>query len=128
MSIYASDQFQRCSSPPLPPGNCGAFAPVVSPGGGAFAVLSWPQGLSVSIPQGDPRAFDTHVFERQIYKFIEKDEAFVKDWLVHPGKKNLSMFLKVCFLNFRYFFITCKHINISVKVNYILLITKQSLT
>ena len=30
------------------------------------------------------------------------------------------MFLKVCFLNLRYFFITCKHINISDKVNYIL--------
>jgi len=26
------------------------------------------------------------------------------------------MFLKVCFLNFRFFFITCKHINISDKV------------
>ena len=45
-------------------------------------------------------------------EFIGKDEAFVEQWLV----------------NVRYFFITCKHINISDKVHYILFITKQSVT
>ena len=43
-------------------------------------------------------------------------------------KKNLSMFLKLCFLSFRYFFITCKHINIWDEVNNIMFITAQSLT
>ena len=38
------------------------------------------------------------------------------------------MFLKVCFLSFRYFFITCKHINITDKVNYILFIMTKTIT
>ena len=72
----------------------------------------------ISIPRGDPRLFDTSVFERQI-SLSGRTRPFVKDWLVHQGQKNLSMFLKVCFLNFRYFSITCKHINIGHRVNYI---------
>ena len=40
-----------------------------------------------------------------------KTELSVRDY------KNLSMFLKICFLNFRYFFITYKYINISDNVN-----------
>ena len=72
----------------------------------------------ISISRGDPRLFGTRVFERQI-SLSGRTRPFVKDWLVHQGQKHLTMFLKVCFLNFRYFFITCKHINISDKVNYI---------
>ena len=71
----------------------------------------------ISIPRGDPRLFDTRVFERQI-SLSGRTRPFVKEWLVHQGQKTLSMFLRICFLNFRYFFITCKHINISDKVNY----------
>ena len=48
---------------PIPPGNRGAFAHVVSPGGGAFVILSRPRGLGISIPRGDPRAFD-NVFSK----------------------------------------------------------------
>ena len=55
-------QFQRCPSPP--PGNREAFAHVVSPGGGALANFIAARGLGISIPRGDPRAFDTRVFER----------------------------------------------------------------
>ena len=47
--------------PMPPPGNRGAFVHVVSPGGGAFAILSRPRGLDFSVPRGDPRAFDTSV-------------------------------------------------------------------
>ena len=54
---------------PPPPGNSGGFAHVVSPGDGAFAILSRLRGLGISIPRGDPRAFDT----------------CVTDWLVHQG-------------------------------------------
>ena len=72
----------------------------------------------ISILRGDPRLFDTRVFERQV-SLSGRTRPFVKDWLVHQGQKNLSMFLKVCCLNFRYFSIPCKHINISDKVNYI---------
>ena len=81
---------------PIPPGNRGAFAHIVSPGGGAFAILSRPRGLSISIPRGDPRAFDTHVFERQ----IGKDKAFVKDWLVHQGLEKLENVFKGMFSQF----------------------------
>ena len=80
--LLCINQFQRC---PSPPGNCGAFAHVVSPGGGAFTILSRPWGLSISIPRGDPQAFDTQKTD----KFIRKDEAFVKDWLVHQGLEKL---------------------------------------
>ena len=37
---------------PPPPGNRGAFAHVVSPGGGAVAILLRPRGLGISIPPG----------------------------------------------------------------------------
>ena len=47
-----------------PPCNRGAFAHVASPGGRAFAILSRPRGLGISVPRGDPRAFDTRVSER----------------------------------------------------------------
>ena len=57
---------QSIPAVPIPPGNRGAFAHVVSPGGGAFVILSRPRGLGISIPRGDPRVFDTRVFERQI--------------------------------------------------------------
>ena len=52
--------------------NRGAFAHVVSPGGGAFAILSRPRGLGISIPRDDPRAFDTRVFERQIHVSLSR--------------------------------------------------------
>ena len=42
---------------PSPPGNCGAFACLVSPGGGALANLARPGGRAFAYP----RAFDTHV-------------------------------------------------------------------
>ena len=41
---------------PPPPGNCGAFACLVSPGGGALANLARPGGRAFAYP----RAFDTH--------------------------------------------------------------------
>jgi len=55
---------------------------------------------------GDPRAFGTRVLESAMDEFIRKDEAFVEQWLVRQGLKKLADVLKVCFLNFRYFFIT----------------------
>ena len=65
------------NAPCTPPGNCGAFARLVSPGGGVFANLARPGG-----------------------------QAFA-----NPGttQKNLSMFLKVCFLNFNMYFNLKKH-------------------
>ena len=60
--------------PSPPPGNCGAFAHVVSPGSGAVVILLRPRGLGISIPPGI-----WHTCLRKTDKFIGKDEAFVKD-------------------------------------------------
>ena len=51
---YASVN-SSCAHPPHP-GNCGAFACLVSPGGGALANLARPGGRAFAYP----RAFDTH--------------------------------------------------------------------
>ena len=82
-----------------PPGDRGAFAYVVSPGGGAFAILSWPRRLGISIPRGETRAFDTRVMETTD-NFIVKNEAFVKDWLVRQGLQKLVEVLKGTFSQF----------------------------
>jgi len=34
--------------------------------------------LSICVPRGDPRAFDTRVFESAMDEFLGKDEAFVE--------------------------------------------------
>ena len=47
------------------------------PGGGTVAILIAARGLGISVPRGDPRAFDTRVFKK-MDKFFGKDEAFVK--------------------------------------------------
>ena len=44
-----------------PPGNRGAFAEVVSPWGGAFAILSRPGGWALAYPGASPGHL-THVF------------------------------------------------------------------
>ena len=45
------------AAPIPPPGNCGAFACLVSPGGRALENLARPGGRAFA----NPRAFDTHV-------------------------------------------------------------------
>ena len=112
-----------------PPGNPGAFANVVSPGGGAFAILSRARGLGISIPRGKSRAFDTRVFELTWRSLSGRTKPLWKTGLSVTDLKNLWKFLKVCFLNLRHFFIyTGKNTNKSDKMNYILFVTKQSLT
>ena len=50
---------------PLPvPCNRGTFAHVLSPGEVALANFIAARVLGISIPWGDPRAFDTRVFKR----------------------------------------------------------------
>ena len=41
-------------APSPPPGNCGAFAPLVSPGGGAFANVALPGGRAFANPRANP--------------------------------------------------------------------------
>ena len=93
--------------PPPFPGNRGAFAQVVSPGGGSL-----PGGWALAYPGATPGHL-THVFELTWKSLSEKTRPSLKTGLSVTDSKNLWMFLKVCFLNFSYFFIyTCKHMNI----------------
>ena len=68
------------------------------------------------------------MYFRKMDECIEKDEAFVKDWLVRQGLEKPVNVFKGMFSQFIFFFITCKHINISDKVNFILFITVKTIT
>ena len=87
-------QFQQC---PFPlPRKRGAFAHVVSPGGGAFAILSRPGGWAFAYPW----ALDTRVFESAMDEFIGKDGAFVEHWLVRQELEKLVDVFKGMFSQF----------------------------
>ena len=45
------------NAPCTPPGNCGAFARLVSPGGGVFANLARPGGRAFANPGDNPEKF-----------------------------------------------------------------------
>ena len=80
------------SAHPSPPGQPrGICRPhVVSPGDGAFAILSRPGGW----------AFDARVFESAMDECIGKDEAFVEQWLVRQGLDKLVDVFKGMFSQF----------------------------
>ena len=80
---------QQCilTSPP-PLGNCGAFAQVVNPGGGTFAILLWPGGWAFAYPRTTPEHL-TRVFESAMDEFSGKDKAFVEQCLVCQGLEKL---------------------------------------
>ena len=76
---------------PIPPGNRGAFAHVASPGSGAFAIYRGPRPGTVDCePRGDSWSFDPRVLQVLWMKKEGKDEAFVENWLVRQGLKNLE--------------------------------------
>ena len=56
--------------------------------------------LGICLPRGDPRAFDTRVFESATKKFIGKEDAFVEDWLVRQGLNKLVDVFKAMFSQF----------------------------
>ena len=116
---------QSIPAVPIPPGQPRGICSHCQSRGWGIRNFIAARGLGISIPRGNLWAFDTRVFEIEISFFIGKDEAFVKDWLVHQGLEKLVEVFKGMFSQT---FITCEHINVSDKVNYILFITKQSLT
>ena len=59
------NQFHLRPSPPPPPGYCGAFACLVSPGGGAFANFSLPGGRAFFNPGAIPKLLNTHAVSYQ---------------------------------------------------------------
>ena len=48
--LYASVNSTCAQRPPQPPGYCGAFARLVSPGGGEFANFALPRGQAFANP------------------------------------------------------------------------------
>ena len=120
------NQFQRCPSPPgQPRGICQCCQ---SRRWGIRNFIA-ARGLGISIPRGESRAFDTRVFELTWRSLSGRTKPLWKTGLSVTDLKNLRKFLKVCFLNLRHFFIyTGKNTNKSDKMNYILFVTKQSLT
>ena len=73
-------------NPRTPLGNRGAFADVVSPGGGAFAILS--PGLGICTLLGDPGNLTRVVSKSCVYVMeafihVGQDMNYVADWLVH---------------------------------------------
>ena len=58
------------------------------------------RGLGICVPRGDPRAFDTRVFESAMDEFIGKDEAFVEQWLIRQGLEKLVDVFKGMFSQF----------------------------
>ena len=88
------------AAPISPPGKCGAFACLASPGGGALANLARPGGRAFACP----RAFDTHVVSDSKSKhggFYRKGPA-VRRRLDRPLRTG-----QACggFLDFMHFFI-----------------------
>ena len=117
-----NSQFQRC---PSPRATAGHLLTLSVPGVGHSQFYRSPGSWALAYPGATPghltRDFERHISLSGRTKPLSKTGLSIRD------QKNLSMFWR-CLLNFRYFFINCKHININDKVNYILSITKQLLT
>ena len=98
---------------------------------GHLKILSRPGGCALAYPGATPGHL-THVFSPTTpvsnaqVSLSGRTRTLSNTGLSVRDDKNLLMLFKVCLLNFRYFFITCKHVNISDKVNYILFITKTN--
>ena len=80
------------SSAHSPRATTGHLLTLSVPGLGYSQFYSGP-GLGICVPRGDPRAFDTRVFESAMDEFIGKDEAFFEQWLVRQGlEKHVDVF------------------------------------
>ena len=88
-------QFQLRPAP-HPPGYCGAFAHLVSPGGGGICKCCAARGPGICQPRGQPRAFDTHAVSYQ-YNYTE-DFTGKTSTLAHLSRtgKKLKRFVKAC--------------------------------
>ena len=80
---------QSIPAVPIPPGQLRGICSHCQSRGWGIRNFIAARGLGISIPRGNLWAFDTRVFEIEISFFIGKDEAFVKDGLVHQGLEKL---------------------------------------
>ena len=73
-----------CAQPsPPPPGYCGAFAHLVSPGGGAFANFALPGGRAFA----NPRAIQHARGFLSEYNYTEGFTGKKADWLICQGQE-----------------------------------------
>ena len=69
---------QSIPAVPIPPrATAGHLLTLSVPGVGHLQVYRGP-GLGIYVPRGDPRAFDSRVFESAMDEFIGKGEEFVE--------------------------------------------------
>ena len=72
IGAFCISQFQlHPVPPPPPPGYCGAFARLISPGGGAFANFVLPWGRAFANPGSIPELFTRTRFPIRIYNYTE---------------------------------------------------------
>ena len=69
-------------APSPPPGNCGAFARLVSPGGGAFANFALPRGRAFANPRAIPELLTRMRFPVSEYNYKEGFNGQNADWLI----------------------------------------------
>ena len=95
---------QSIPAVPIPPGQPRGICSRCQSRGWGIRNFIAAQGLGICVPRGDPRAFDTRVFESAMDEFIGKDEAFVEQRLVRQGQEKLldvsHVFLKLMFTQF----------------------------
>ena len=76
---YASIN-SSCANPPPPPGQPRGICSRCQSRGWGIRNFIAARGLGISIPQGDPRAFDTRVFERWMaVKPLSRTDLSVRD-------------------------------------------------
>ena len=83
-------------SPPPPPGYCGAFARLVSPGGGAFANFSLPGGQAFANPGAIPELSNTHAVS---YQNVTTERVLLKKKQISSSVKDrnkLERVVKAC--------------------------------
>ena len=73
-------QFHLCPGPP--PGNCGAFARLVGPGGGAFANFALPGGRAFVNPRAIPELLTRTRFPISEYNYKEGFNGKNADWFI----------------------------------------------
>ena len=85
-----------CVRPPSPPpGCCGAFARLISPGGGVFANFVPPTGRAFANPGTNPELLTRTRFPVSIttQRILLKKQA---DWLICQGREKIKRFVKAC--------------------------------
>ena len=65
LNHLCNSQFHLRPAPPPPPGYCGAFVSLVSPGDNAFANFALPGGRAFANPRAIHELFDTHAVSYQ---------------------------------------------------------------